>query len=177
MTVICQLGPGKRILGECSDTGKHLYAVGERSRWILTKLERRNWAWHNYCPKDVLDDCGWHAMWAKVSQRIECLRAQLWYCHSKRLPDISYPTFSYQMFRTPRVSNLALTLTLALALTRNSNTNPNINFYPNSRYYLTLILLKNVRYETPGYEKVRVRNVRHGTRHNNSIPYSYIKTV
>jgi len=36
------------------------------------------------------------------------------------------------------------------------NTNTNHNHNPR---YLTLIFLRNVRCETPGYEKVRVRNI------------------
>ena len=55
---------------------------------------------------------------------------------------------------------LILIPTLPLALTLTHNPNISINPNPNSRY-LTLTLLRNAVYETPGYEKATVRNVWH----------------
>jgi len=68
--------------------------------------------------------------------------------HLIPVPDMTYNVFGG-----------TLSLTQSINLTPNPNTNTN----PNSRYTGTLTFFKNAGYETPGYEKVAVRNVWHLT--------------
>jgi len=79
-----------------------------------------------------------------------------------------FQTFRTLTFFVPRrvvpqeslILALTLTITRVVSETLTPTPNPNINANPNrNSRYLTLTLFKNTVYETPGYEKVRVRNV------------------
>jgi len=95
----------------------------------------------------------WRNAWRELSIGLTCLHHCIVIFQTFRTP-----LFRTQPFRTPGISNAHPNPNHTLTLTITPNPNTNTNPKPNPRY-LILTLLINAGYETPSYEKVRVRKV------------------